>query len=243
MLYVTGDLRGNGDELIHRIMQHPLEDGDTIILDGDVGLHNGINLNNEFAYLLSNLPYQFIVIRGNDDVRYCEYIKNHNITYEEDTFCTMKVLVVQNLENVLFAPDDFGIIKHSKYGNILLIAGGGEVNGMYRNSHGFVDTGYNDLLSDAELKNLQNGVSEFINNGNNIDYVISHIAPLSLAKKGASMVHLDSLAHACKSEKTLDELYKVLKPTLKTWYFSHFLKDGFVDGIGCMVYKDILKIS
>ena len=251
-IFVCGDLHGYASSFKQRVnndIQNPQED-DVIICCGDVGIEYGDLVQGALKKAMKKFPGTIYVMRGNHDARYwarhtetietiSEYIEqpiNNSWIIEDD------LLYQEKYPNIKYIRDGGGIYNINGY-NFLFIPGAYSVDKYYRlNNH--LPYEPQEQLTWLEENNLLSLVDSYNLFNFNIDYVISHTAPLGtqIYFKDLFLNFIDQSTVDNHMEYFLDEIYNLLNNKFKRWYFGHYHDDRSF-GKFTMLYYQIQEIK
>lgn len=223
---------------------------DYIIVCGDAGLEYGNIVSSRTKKLMSKeFPGTWIIMRGNHDNRYWDrhthWVKNGICQCPNDGWeiNEQDYLVQQKYPNIWYVQDEGGIYSIDGY-NFLFIPGAYSIDKYYRKERN-LPYEPNEQLTYQEIIHLMNEVQEFQLSGYNIDYVVSHTAPLSLETYFRDLF-LDFIIQNTvdkNMEKALDQFVEIVEPTMKAWMFGHFHDDRDILNKYHMLYNTLYKIE
>lgn len=236
-VYICGDLHGSVIDVNQAIAQieSPSVD-DIIIVCGDAGLEYGGPVMGSCKKAMKKFPGTWIIMRGNHDNRYWKnhthWIKNGICQCPKDGWeiNEQDYLVQKKFPNIWYVQDEGGIYNIDG-NNFLFIPGAYSVDKHHRLQN-YLPYEPNEQLTYQEITHLMDDVQEFKLSGHNIDYVISHTAPMKLEPHFRDLFLSFIPQHEVDKsmEKALDQFADMVEPTMKAWYFGHFHDD-----------RDILK--
>lgn len=243
---LTGDIHGEAFALESRLLDgdgKPLVgEGDTLVCLGDVGLLYGEYLMGDLRRLMTRLPCDVVVMRGNHDARYCRDMRSGAFAHGrvlERSWCGGTVLYDRKCPNILYVPDEGGLFTIEGR-SCLFVPGAFSVDGEWRRSRGY-PWEPEEQLTDSEMDALLVLARE-----NRIDYVLSHTCPLSwephLCDLFLQVVDQARVDHAM--ERWMDGLLDVVAPTLRGWYFGHYHADRPIPARvpARMLFRDLVTL-
>lgn len=242
MFYVTGDLHGDACELLSRMSDIPEEDeGSTILIAGDVGIACGEEYNRDLVDVMVELPYTFVVMRGNHDTRYVRDFTNKrygamNISRVE--WCGGPAVVDEYAQNIVYLADEGGMY-HPNGHNMLVIPGAYSVDYDYRVRNGY-QTEKDEKLSDSEMSRLSDMAAH-----EPIDVVVSHTCPWSWYPKIEDLFlgYVTQSSVDVSMERWLDSIYGLVASSCKRWTFGHYHADRHISGTcGRIIYHGIVPL-
>ena len=129
MFYITGDIHGNAYDVLNRCEENNIQEGDTLIILGDVGANFHADLKDSiFKKKLNNTGIIFFCIHGNHEMR-PETIPSYKIKTWNDG----EVYFEEQYPNLLFAMD--GEIYNIDGKKTIVIGGAYSVDKYYRAYH------------------------------------------------------------------------------------------------------------
>ena len=249
--FVCGDIHGVAANFTSRVkwdIDNPKED-DIIICVGDVGLEYGNQVQGSLKKAMRKFPGTIYVMRGNHDNRYwrdhtetietyMDYIEKPKAgwAFDDDTFPTL--LYQKKYPNILYVRDGGGVYTINGH-RFLFIPGAYSVDKEYRLAKG-LPYEPQEQLTWLEENQLLAAIEDSLE----IDYVISHTAPLGtqIYYKDLFLDFIDQSAVDQHMEYFLDEVYHQLNGKFKHWYFGH-MHDDRQFGKFTMVYTKIQEIG
>lgn len=249
-IYITGDIHSNSNDiqLVMDQILNPSSD-DYIIICGDAGLEYGNHVMGSCKKRMKKFPGTWIVMRGNHDNRYwrnhTHWIKNGMCQCPNDGWKINELdyLVQEKYPNIWYVMDEGGIYNIDGF-NFLFIPGAYSVDKFYRLNTN-LSYELEEQLTYLEIIRLMNEIQDFTLSGYNIDYVISHTAPLKLEP------HFRHLFLSCVSqkevdkstEKALDQIAEMVEPEIKDWFFGHFHDDMDILDKYHMLFNKVYRIE
>lgn len=249
-IYIGGDLHGSVADIRQMMTQiNSPSVNDIIIVCGDAGLEYGNHIMGSCKKIMAKFPGIWIIMRGNHDNRYWKnhthWIKNGICQCPDDGWEINEwdYLVQKKFPNIWYVQDEGGIYNING-NNFLFIPGAYSVDKHYRLQNNLAYEP-NEQLTYQEIVGLMDDVQEFKSNGHNIDYVISHTAPMKLEPyfRDLFLGFIPQNAVDKNMEKALDQFTDMLEPTMKAWYFGHFHSDRDILGKYHMLFNTIHKIE
>lgn len=226
-IWVTGDTHGNFSNLIAFIQHWELGPDDLVIILGDAGFNYfGDELGDKKRKKLVNrYNVKILCIHGNHEER------PWNVEgYKEVDWMGGRVFVQQAFPNILFARDgsvfEFGDTKW-------LVAGGAySVDKYWRlitGNHWFPEEQPSDeIKEDVE--------SMLIRHNNEMDYILSHTAPLKYEPVEVFLAGIDQSEVDKSTERWLDGIESTID--YKHWFCGHYHTDKKIDKMR-FFYRDI----
>lgn len=170
MVYITGDIHGNPNELIQFCRAHKLIEEDVIVILGDVGFNYYLNSkDNKVKYRVAQLNPTFFCIQGNHEER----PQNIN-TYKTKEYRGAPVWYEEEYPNIVFAKDgevyDFD-------GKKCMVIGGAYSVDKYWRLYGYFINNFLDIPIDIidSLIDIINGVNIPTENRIKLDNFINTI--------------------------------------------------------------------
>lgn len=237
-IFAYGDLHGSGNTVLAMLDQLPkdIDETDVLILCGDVGIKYG-EYESGIKKLFGKYPCDFLVMRGNHDVRYWEDIQRLTTNFFISHKYGAATLVQENYLNIHYI-EDGGNLYNINNKKILFIPGAYSVDKDYRLKNRLAYE-WGEQLTNLEKMNIIYLVDE---HKFEIDYIISHTCPFSLQPYiedlFLSMIDQDSVDKTM--EKFLDEVKIKLGCNINYhWYFGHFHADRNIKDRYHMLYRKI----
>ena len=245
--FIIGDIHGNEKVFEHRLnnSQYTFKAEDSLICVGDVGIKYGQFYNEALLWEMRKFPGTVYIMRGNHDNRYwrdnvdisetyTSYIERPHIGWiiEND------LLYHEDYPNIKYVRDEGGIYNIND-NNVLFIPGAYSIDKFYRLKNKLAYEPQ-EQLTQNELNTLYN----LVQSNRNIDYVISHTAPLGtqVYYDDLFLPFIDQSQVDKHMEYFLDEINNLLHNKYKHWYFGHF-HDDRTFGKFTMVYNKIQEIG
>jgi len=247
--FIMGDIHGSASNFTFRVNQYidnPRED-DVIICVGDVGLEYGNQIQGALKKAMKKFPGTIYVMRGNHDNRYW---RDHTETiadcierpcssswaFDNNTLPTL--LYQKKYPNILYVKDGGGVYTINDR-RFLFIPGAYSVDKEYRLARGLPYEPREQLTFVEE-----NHLLDAIENNLEVDYIISHTAPLGTQVyfEDLFLNFIDQKKVDKRMEYFLDEVYHQLNNKFKHWYFGHYHDDRQF-GKFTMVYNKVIEIG
>lgn len=232
MIYLTGDTHGGYDS--QKLYKRNFKEGweltrnDYLIILGDFGyIFDYRGQNKEERYHLNELnkkPWTTLFLDGNHE--------NHKRLMEE-----YPVTENWNGGKVQFIREN---IIHLMRGNVyridgmkLFVMGGAlSIDKLYRTP--YVSWWPEEIPSKKEM---DYGLEQLEQNGNQVDYVLTHTAPESILYRLVKPINgMDD-----PTGRYLEHIKETVK--FKKWYFGHLHFDNFVDDTYRAMYNNICKLG
>lgn len=225
-IFLTGDCHRDFDKIKHFNMQHPETSGSIMVLLGDTGINFlGDNRDEKKRAELSSLPYTFLMIHGNHEMR-PGTIPAYERTLWEGNPCW----VHPEHKNQIFLDDGEATIAGFK----VLVAGGAySVDKYYRLSKG---------MSWFEDEQMPEKTKDFIREltaGKEYDIVFTHTCPFNDRPTDMFLPFIDQSS----VDTSMEEFLQVIKDNLLgfgTWYCGHYHVDR-KQGRVHFLYSDIVE--
>ena len=251
MIYICSDVHGDKsriEEVIDQI-HNPTEE-DKIIICGDAGFEYGGHIMGSAKKAAAKFPGSWIVMRGNHDTRYwrdhainvpgvCEYAKDN---WHMENINGNMLLVQDKYPNIKYVRDEGGIYYIDGY-KFLFVPGAYSVDKKWRIAAN-MPYEQEEQLTYKEFCNIID-VAKI--NGNEIDFVISHTAPLFL-EEDLQYLFLDIIDQNevdKTTEQGLDQVAHWISSGInfKHWFFGHYHDTKTFDGRYSMMYHRVLRLE
>ena len=248
-VYLTGDTHADKFNLQYRLEKINLTEQDVLIIAGDVGFEYGTKVMGSFKKYCQSLPCQIIAMRGNHDNRYWE---DHTETIETYNSYICKpsqgwlmnkyndLLYQKKYDTIKYIKDEGGIYDIGQY-RILFIPGAYSIDKEYRLRTGLP---YNPREQLTHIE--QNNILSLIDIYKEVDFVISHTAPLFLEPyfKDLFLNIVNQSSVDKNTERFLDEVYHTLGiGNFKHWFFGHFHDDRLIHNKFSMLYNNVVELG
>lgn len=223
MIYYTGDIHGNPNNLIRFCRMMALTERDIVVLLGDVGANYFRDERDRMIKArLSGLKPTFLCIHGNHEIRPA------NIpSYQLREWNGGKVWYEEDFPKLLFAKDgeifELGGRKH------LVIGGAYSVDKSFRlaKGHGW----WPDEQPSEEIKAY---VEQQVQ-GQDFDVILSHTCPFKYIPTEAFLPGIDQTSVDNSTERWLDRIEDMAD--YKEWYCGHWHINKNVDKIHFLYWK------
>lgn len=256
MIYVTGDVHADSNDLAWRLHTINPQIDDNVIICGDVGIKYGDRVSQDLLWVMSNNypDVDFIIMRGNHDDRYIRDMKpksnNPNaVVFPKSNFQQTDdhLWYDINYPNVYYVSDTGG--SYDIDGNeIIFIPGAFSVDREYRRAYQ-LPYEYQELLTEPEMSSLYDDIKRDLHVKTNKPlYIISHTCPLMWERYFRDLF-FDGINQASVNKSMELWMNKVLdavnaSPRFKGWYFGHFHDDRDIpDSLGHMLFHKIIPIG
>ena len=228
-IYVTGDCHGDFKKLIDFIERMSLDENDTIIVLGDMGLL--WNAHNDFLqYFIAN----FYEVRYKTEILWID--GNH------ENFDLIKKLPSENGFKIC-SPHIKMIERGNAFilqGKVFLACGGADsVDKEFRKEG--VSWWKDEQISQNEVDKIVEKYKDY-----NFDYILTHAAPTSIVKKyktilfqGSYFSDKGNIDHT--SENRLDKIKNNIR--FKKWFFGHYHNDVKLNRKFTCFYNDFKRID
>ena len=246
-VFLTGVIHSNAFEFSVRLLdaegEMRVREGDTLVCLGDVGLLYGDYLMGDLRRVMSRLPCDVVVMRGNHDARYCRDMRSGLFAGKrgrERDWCGGRVMYDEKYPNILYVPDEGGLFELDGM-RCLLVPGAFSVDGEWRrqNDYPFEPE---EQLTQPEMDALMD-----VARGGRVDYVLSHTCPLSWEQHFLDLFlpGVDQSRVGRSMERWMDELLEVVSPELRGWFFVHFHDDRPIPAEvpARMLFHDVVELA
>lgn len=217
---ITGDTHGNMYELLNNCEMLNLKEEDYIIVSGDFGL---MFLREHFRYKLSflnKIKCTVLWVDGNHENH--DWIDNCEVS----TWCGGKVHhITKNCIHLMRGQ------VYTIGGKKFFTMGGGDSIDKYVRIPG-VSWWEREMPSWEEENEALDNLAK---HGNEVDYIITHVAPDNILYRINPTFIQDSLTHF---------LYEIEKKVeFKHWYFGHYHEDRDIDDKHTMLFNSVEEIK
>lgn len=211
MILVTGDIHGEVHRVADAVARFGLDNYDTIVLLGDVGMNYYGNKRGDRhrKKRLNNLGVTMICIHGNHEMR-----PETIVTYHEEQWHGGVVYVEDEFPNLLFAKD--GEVYDIAGKKAIVIGGAYSVDKWYRlqcDLHWFPDE-----QPSVEIKNRVEQKLEKL--GWKVDLVWTHTCPEKYTPREAFLSGVNQATVDNSTEQWLDTIEDRLE--YEDWYCGHW---------------------
>lgn len=244
-IYVTGDTHGNARDICNVIAQikNPSKD-DFVIIAGDAGFEYESYVMGQAKREARKFPGTWIVLRGNHDSSYWK-MHEEDPDWEIIQHQGCDYLRQKNYPNIWYLPDA-GCIYRIQNFNILFIPGAYSVDKWYRLRNRY-PWNPSEQLSVKERNELNLLVTEWIDLGFNIDFVIAHTFPAKMEKyyRDLFMSGLDQSSVDKTTEVWLNEMSNIYEnaPGFKHYFGGHFHDDRRLNKKYTMLYDEVEDLA
>lgn len=215
MIYVTGDIHGSLDPIFELYEKYEPEDGDIIVILGDVGVNYTGRLRDTFIKEeMNNMGTVFFCIHGNHENR-----PQNIASYKEIEWNGGRVLYEEAYPNILFPVD--GDIFELEGKKCIVIGGAYSVDKFYR-----LRNGYNWWPDEQPSPAIKEYVEDQVKN-NKIDVVFSHTCPFKYIPTECFMSGIDQSTVDNSTEQWLDTIEEAIE--YEAWYLGHWHTDKHID--------------
>lgn len=252
-VFVTGDKHGKPLCIKDAMAQidNPSKD-DIIIIAGDAGFEYQDRIMGAAKKAASKFLGTWIVLRGNHDSSYWydhsrwdeksqKYIPDEGWNFTEDGM----YLYQEKYPNIWYVADDGGIYLIGDY-NVLFIPGAYSVDKYYRLRMNY-PWNPQEQLSNESKDELSLLVTEWLDLGLNIDFVIGHTFPYKLYPyfEDLFMEGLDQSTVDKSMEHWLDKMSVIYEscPAFKQYFGGHFHDDRALTQKYTMLYHSIEELT
>lgn len=252
-VFVVGDIHGKPVCIRDAISQidNPSKE-DFIIIAGDAGFEYQDHIMGAAKREARKFPGKWIVLRGNHDSSYWyehsywdensqKYIPNEGWNFTEDGM----YLYQEKYPNIWYVADDGGIYLIGNY-NILFIPGAYSVDKYYRLRMNY-PWNPQEQLSDKSKEELSFLITEWLDLGYDIDFVIGHTFPQKLQPyfEDLFMEGLNQATVDKSMEVWLDKMSLIYEncPTFKQYFGGHFHDDRVLTDKYTMLYHSVENLA
>lgn len=208
MIYFSGDIHGNPDDICRTCQVRKIGKGDILVLLGDVGAnYYGDSRDNYVKAMLNNTGATILCVHGNHEQR-----PSNIEDYKLIDWNGGKVWVEPEYPSVLFARDgDIYTMGKFRY---LVIGGAYSIDKYYRLQRGY--GWWDDEQPSEETKAyVEKQISE-----NHIDVILSHTCPFKYEPVEAFLSMVDQDTVDDSTEKWLDKIEAIVD--YKAWFCGHW---------------------
>ena len=227
MYFITGDTHGDFSRIM-RFCGSDTSKEDVIIVLGDAGINYHKDLKDYILkQRLENLPITMFCLHGNHEIR------PQNIpAYHEKIWNGGRVLVEDDYPSILFAID--GEIYNLNGRQCIAIGGAYSVDKFLRLERGW--GWWKDEQPSEAIK--QYVEKQLADNGNRVDIVLSHTAPLKYEPREAFLSFIDEASVDKSTEAWLDTIEERI--SYDKWYCGHYHTQKTVDKVQ-FLFESILR--
>lgn len=224
MIYITGDMHGNIEQL-HRVMNKiNIKEDNTLIVLGDFGGNYYCNKkDNPFKNAVQEYNINLFVIRGNHDA-------NPDIVchpeYRYDNFGE----VDDNFNNIFYARNS--CIYNIQGFKFLVLGGAYSVDKWYRLEHGYRWFTDEQMTLEEQQIFLQNAPDKVQN-------ILSHTCPYPNIPKHLFLPQVDQNTVDTSMELFLSEVKCKVK--YDNWFFGHYHANEQIEKNMYMLYDGVIK--
>lgn len=222
MIYVTGDVHGDLNRKNIKAIKK-LKKNDTAIICGDFGfVFDDSKEEKKALKKLSKYRCTILFVDGSHENH--KLIKSHKTDYiygnhaykiTDNIYCIMRGSV------------------HIIEGNKILFIGGGQRQDLY--SGLYLDMDYNDeFITNEDIDNAFKNLIEF---NNDIDYVVTHEAPLNI-KHFLTINEIENTSYCSIALQKLCE-----KINFKKWFFGYYHIDKVISNKYIATYDKLVNIE
>lgn len=231
MIYITGDIHGNTEQIKHIMSKINCKSDNVIIQLGDSGFNYYLNKKDkQIKDFIHNYNINWFVIRGNHDAN---PIHNENVVkierYKNYGY------IEKDYPNIFYAEN--GKVYNIENNNFLVLGGAYSVDKWYRLSHQY--KWFNDEQMNQEER------EEFWNNNKNlkVDTILSHTCPYENMPRHLFLTQIDQSTVDNSMEFFLQDVKKKIE--YKNWFFGHFHANEKIENNMYMLYDGVIhyKIS
>lgn len=225
MIYITGDMHGNIEQIKHVMNKVNCKLNNVIIQLGDSGFNYYLNKKDEqlkdFVY---NYDINWFIIRGNHD---CNPVYNKDIE-EREQYGNIGY-VEKKYPNIFYAEN--GKVYNIQGNSFLVLGGAYSVDKWYRIDHGykwFID----EQMNEEEIQNFwKDNISE-------VDTILSHTCPYSCMPRHLFLSQIDQSTVDNNMEHFLEEVKNKIQ--YKNWFFGHFHANEEIEENMYMLYDGVI---
>lgn len=230
MIYITGDVHRNFNEIKRFCNENNTTKDDIIIILGDVGInfYGGIK-DWSVKHSLEKLPITLFCVHGNHEQRPFA-IK----TYNEVEKFGAKVYMEKEFDNIVFAKD--GEIYNFNGLKCMAIGGAYSTDKYYR-----ITNNWKWFRNEQPSDSIKEYVEKQLESINwNIDLIFSHTCPFNYRPQETFAHIIDFDKIDTSTEEWLQKLENKLN--YKKWYCGHFHIEKSIDKIR-FAYDDIIELD
>lgn len=232
MIYFTGDVHGQIDDLLRRLdyKKIPHTADQIIVLLGDVVVNYNRTLN-EYVHKqkLQDSGRTYFCIHGNHEMRPENIETYHEKSNEFGTF-----YVEDNYPNLLFAKD--GEIYNLDNRKVLVLGGAYSVDKWYR-----LSSGYQWFADEQISPEKRNEIFNRIKKIKKVDLVVSHTCPEQWQPTDLFLRGLDQSTVDKSMEEWLSKVEQVLE--YDHWLFAHFHANRMINEKATMLFERVKSIN
>lgn len=229
MIFYSGDIHGNNDDIAQFCFTHNLAPEDTFILLGDVGAnYYGGSRDKRLKASFTKLKPTFLCIHGNHEMRPANIA-----SYKQKTWNGGLVWYEEEYPNLLFAKD--GEIYTIEGQRHIAIGGAYSVDKYYRLMRRF--GWWEDEQPSADIKEY---VEKQLAN-NKVDVILSHTCPFRYEPTEMFLSFIDQSTVDDSTERWLDTIEE--KTDYKAWYCGHWHTDKRIDKMHFMYHTIETNLS
>lgn len=225
MIYITGDLHGNIEQIKHVMNKVNCKIDNVIIQLGDAGFNYYMNKKDkqvkDFVY---NYDINWFIIRGNHD---CNPIYNKNI--EEVEFYGNLGYVEKDYPNIFYAKN--GEVYNIQGNEFLVLGGAYSVDKWYRIEHNYKWFDDEQMTKEGKENFMQSNIIK-------VDNILTHTCPYSNMPKHLFLSQVDQSTVDNSMEYFLEEVKK--KVQYKNWFFGHFHANEKIEKNMYMLYDGVI---
>ena len=227
MYFITGDTHGAFSRIM-RFCGSDTSKEDVMIVLGDAGINYHKDLKDYILkQRLESLPITMFCLHGNHEIR------PQNIpTYHEKIWNGGRVLVEDDYPSILFAID--GEIYNLDGRQCIAIGGAYSVDKFIRLARGW--GWWEDEQPSEAIK--QYVEKQLADNGNRVDIVLSHTAPLKYEPREVFLSFIDEASVDKSTEAWLDTIEERI--SYDKWYCGHYHTQKTVDKVQ-FLFESILR--
>ena len=237
---LTGDIHGSLERFAPARLTVRDPAHTSFLLLGDCGFNYYLNSQDEkLKQIAVKLGYNFYCVRGNhearpQDVPGMELIYDENVqgnVYYQPTYPNIRYLLDGGFYNI-----------NNK--NVLVIGGAYSVDKMHRLARGW-QWFENEQLDADEREHILDCVKDFLDDGNKIDFVLTHTAPISCEPTDVFLSFIDQSSVDKTTEYWLQEIKDLLDESRSPyfWLFGHYHADMIIKDNVAMLYNQFINLD
>ena len=226
MIYITGDMHGNINQMRRVMEKINCKPKNTLIVLGDFGANYYFDKkDNIFKDAISNYDINFFVIRGNHDgnpinIKNIEEKEKYgNIGYIEPEYPNIFYAINNNIYNI-------------ENNTFLVLGGAYSVDKFYR-----LQLGYK-WFSDEQMTEQEKN-NFWQKNITKVDTILTHTCPYENIPKYLFLKTIDQSTVDNSMEYFLQEVKN--KVQYKNWFFGHFHSDEQIENNMYMLYNGVIS--
>ena len=226
MIYITGDMHGNINQMRQVMDKINCTPNNTLIILGDFGANYYFDKKDDiFKNAISEYNINIFAIRGNHDGNpiYIKDVKQkekyNNIGYIEEKY-----------PNIFYAIN--GNIYNIEKNEFLVLGGAYSVDKFYRLSMGYKWFS-DEQMTIEERENFLNNIPKKVQN------ILTHTCPYSNIPKHLFLSNIDQTTVDNNMEKFLDEVKNKIE--YDNWFFGHYHANEEIEQKMYMLYDGIIK--